>query len=121
MKLTDDKIRWIIRRKVDGGMTTAQIAELQGVDQSRIRQLWLEFRNTGKVPALKEPGRPKRVLSSWEEDKILELFALYPSNAVAMEKMLKQQGINISHDLIHRTLKDHGLAMSESNKRGRRK
>ncbi|MCL4339847.1 MAG: IS481 family transposase, partial [Thaumarchaeota archaeon] len=60
MKLTDDKIRWIIRRKADGSMTTAQIAELQGVDQSRIRQLWLEFRNTGKVPAIKEPGRPKR-------------------------------------------------------------
>ncbi|MGC8559026.1 MAG: hypothetical protein ACP5NC_08600, partial [Nitrososphaeria archaeon] len=50
MKLTDDKIRWIIRRKVDGSLTTAQIAELQGVDQSRVRQLWREFRNTGKVP-----------------------------------------------------------------------
>ncbi|MCL4344043.1 MAG: hypothetical protein JRN26_04925 [Nitrososphaerota archaeon] len=53
MKLTDDKIRWIIRRKIDGSMTTKQIAEAQGVDQSRVRQLWLEFRNNGKVPTLK--------------------------------------------------------------------
>ena len=60
MKLIDDKIRWIIRRKVEGSLTTAQIAELQGVDQSRIRQLWLEFRNTGKVPTLKEPAGQDR-------------------------------------------------------------
>jgi hypothetical protein len=82
---------------------------------------WAKSSGTGEGPTLKKAGRPKRVLSSWEEDKILELFASYPSNAVAVEKMLKRQGINISHDLIHRTLKERGFAASESNKRDRRK
>ncbi|MCL4344044.1 MAG: hypothetical protein JRN26_04930 [Nitrososphaerota archaeon] len=52
---------------------------------------------------------------------MLETFTSRPSNAVALEKLLKQQGINISHRLIHSILKKRGLSASELNKGKRRK
>ena len=121
MTLTNRKIEWIIGQKTAGKLSTNDIALLQNVHPSRVRQLWAEYIKTGEVPQLKKAGRPKRIISEWEEGKVVETFASRPSNAVALEKLLKQQGINISHHLIHYILKKHGLSASELNKSKRRK
>ena len=39
VKLTDRKIRWIIREKSKDVLSTAEIARLQNVSESRVRQL----------------------------------------------------------------------------------
>ena len=59
-KLTDRKIRWIVRQKMKEILSTNDIALLQNVSGSRIRQLWLYYRITNTVPILTKPGKPSR-------------------------------------------------------------
>ena len=59
-KLTDRKIRWIIREKMKEILSTNDIALLQNVSGSRIRQIWCHYRITKTVPILAKPGRPSK-------------------------------------------------------------
>ncbi|MGC1932241.1 MAG: hypothetical protein WA667_24985, partial [Candidatus Nitrosopolaris sp.] len=65
-KLTDQKIRWIIREKMKEILSTNDIALLQNVSESRIRQIWCQYRNTMTVPILAKPGRPSRSITNEE-------------------------------------------------------
>ena len=58
--LTDRKIRWIIREKMKEILSTNDIALLQNVSGSRIRQIWRYYRITKTTPILEKPGRPSR-------------------------------------------------------------
>ncbi|MGC1931260.1 MAG: hypothetical protein WA667_20000 [Candidatus Nitrosopolaris sp.] len=44
--MTDRKIRWIIREKMKKILSTNDIALSQNVSESRIRQIWCQYRNT---------------------------------------------------------------------------
>ena len=66
VKLTDRKIRWIIREKSRDVLSTADIARLQNVSESRVRQLLSEYRKTGYIHVLNKPGRPLRNVSYFE-------------------------------------------------------
>ena len=66
VKLTDRKIRWIIREKSKDVLCTADIARLQNVSESRVRQLLSEYRKTGYIHILNKPGRPLRNVSCFE-------------------------------------------------------
>ncbi|MGB6590813.1 MAG: hypothetical protein WBE68_04815, partial [Candidatus Nitrosopolaris sp.] len=59
-KLTDRKIRWIIREKMKETLSTNDIALLQNVSRSRVRQIWCHYKITRRVPILAKPGRPPR-------------------------------------------------------------
>jgi Iron dependent repressor, N-terminal DNA binding domain len=54
VKLTDRKIRWIIKEKSKDVLSTADIARLQNVSESRVRQLLSEYRKTGYIHVLPE-------------------------------------------------------------------
>jgi hypothetical protein len=56
-KLTDRKIRWIIIQKMKEILSTNDIALLQNVSGSRIRQIWCHYRITKTIPILAKPGR----------------------------------------------------------------
>ena len=43
--VTDRKIRWIIREKTKGILSTNDIALLQNVNRSRISQIWCHYKN----------------------------------------------------------------------------
>jgi hypothetical protein len=45
-KLTDRKIRWIIRKKMKENLSTNDIGLLQNVSESRIRHIWCHYRIT---------------------------------------------------------------------------
>ncbi|MGC8558416.1 MAG: IS481 family transposase, partial [Nitrososphaeria archaeon] len=121
MILTDTKIKWIVKQKSRGRLSTNQIALLQHISESRVRQLWSEYKKTGKMPTLKKAGRPKRVVTEDEEKEIISLYIKYPTNAVALEYMFKKKGINLEHNLIHTVLKKHRLAADQKGKWHRKK
>jgi hypothetical protein len=72
--LTDRKIRWIIREKMKEILSTNDIALLQNVSESRIRQIWSQYRMTKTVPVLAKPGTPPRSIT-YEE--ILAVIGTY--------------------------------------------
>ncbi|MGB8935864.1 MAG: IS481 family transposase, partial [Candidatus Nitrosopolaris sp.] len=65
-KLTDRKIRWIIREKMKETLSTNDIALLQNVSRSRVRQIWCHYKITRRVPILAKPGRPPRSITNEE-------------------------------------------------------
>ena len=63
-KLTDRKIRWIIREKMKEILSTKDIALSENVSPSRIRQIWCHYRITKTAPILANPGRPSRSITN---------------------------------------------------------
>ena len=121
MILTDSKIKWIIEQKSRGRLSTGEIALLQHISESRVRQLWSEYVKTGMIPALKKSGRPRRIVTEQEEKEIVSLYMKYPTNAVALEYIFKSKGINLEHNIIHSVLKKHRLAADQKGKQKRKK
>ena len=121
-KLTDQKIRWIIRAKMKKILSTNDIALLQNVSGSRIRQIWRQYRNTMTVPILAKPGRPSRSITKEEISAVVGIYKEYPCSAVVLETILENRhGIKIPHNRIHKILKNHRLASNDTNKQRRRK
>lgn len=122
MKLTNNKIRWIIQQKVDGKLHNQDIAATQHVSEARVKQLWSEYRRTGTAHQLKSPGRPaKGPLSLPEEQVIVDAFMKHKCGAVYLERMLKNEGFNFSHNVIHSVLMKNRMSSAEPNKRIKRK
>ncbi|MCL4343371.1 MAG: DDE-type integrase/transposase/recombinase [Thaumarchaeota archaeon] len=122
MTLTDDKIKWIINMKKDNKLSTKDIATIQHVSTSRIRQLWSQYIHTGVIPTLGKAGRPPRKqLSSEDEQVIINAYMKHKCGAVYLERVLKSEGFNFSHNAIHKVLMKNRLSTAEPNKRSKRK
>jgi len=97
VKLTDRKIRWIIREKMMEIHSTKDIALLQNVSGSRIRQIWRYYRITKTVPILAKPGRPSRSITNEEMSAVIGTYKEYHCSAVVLENILdKRYGINLN-------------------------
>src|SRR5262249_29164144 len=97
-KLTDRKIRWIIREKMKEINSTKDIALLQNVSGSRIRQIWRCYRITKTIPVLAKPGRPSRRITNEEISAVIGTYKEYPCSAVVLENILdKRYGNKIPH------------------------
>ena len=120
-KLNDKKIRWIINAKKQGRLTNNEIARVQGVSVRRVQQLWRAYKMTGKYPTLKKSGRPRRGVTFEELCIIFEAYGKYKQGAQALEKIIaKKYNRNIPHNLIHKILKENGLAKEEKKKKLKR-
>ncbi|MPZ05087.1 MAG: hypothetical protein GEU26_01485 [Nitrososphaeraceae archaeon] len=53
-KLIDRKIRWIIKEKSRDLLSAADIARLQNVSESRVRQLLCEYKKTAVKPEVQK-------------------------------------------------------------------
>jgi len=73
------------------------------------------------MPTLKKAGRPRRVVTDSEEREILGIYMKCPTNAVAIECMLKKKRINLGYNIIHSVLKKHRLAVDQKGKQKRKK
>src|SRR5215471_3094080 len=121
-KLSDRKIRWIIREKMKGVLSTNDIALLQNVSRSRVRQIWCQYRITKTIPILAKPGRPSRSITNEEISAVIGTYKEYPCSAVVLESILdKRHGIKIPHNRIHKILKNHKLASNDTKKQRKRK
>ena len=122
VKLTDRKIRWIIREKEKGVLSTFDIARLQNISESRVRQLWCQYKASRTVPALGSPGRPRRAITGEQVSAVLSMYRENPCGAVVLEAiLLNRHGLKVPHNTVHRILKDHHLASNDALKQKRRK
>lgn len=125
-KLTQKKVKWIIRQKErqqdDPAITNQSIAWAQDVTVRRVQQLWKEYRDTGDIPELHEPGRPSKPIPDDEVDRILRAHDETGLGACHLERYIRRHdGTHIPHNRIHKVLKDHDRAQDEPAKQKRRK
>lgn len=121
-KLDPVKVAWIIREKEKGKLTARIIAERMGVSSIWVKKLWRRYREDGKIPELKKPGRQQAQTTDEEKDLILKAYQEYEVNALTLERVIEfKYGIHIPHNRIHRVLKSLGLAKDEPRKQRRRK
>jgi hypothetical protein len=90
--------------------------------EARVKQLWGEYKRTGTVHQLKSPGRPaKKLLPPSEEQTIVDAFMKHKCGAVYLERILKNEGFNFSHNIIHNVLMKNRLSSAEPNKSVKKK
>ncbi|MEE8400598.1 MAG: helix-turn-helix domain-containing protein, partial [Candidatus Hydrothermarchaeaceae archaeon] len=63
VRLTNKKIRGIIRRKTEGEKTNEQIAAAMKITPRRVQQLYQKYKATGTIPKLNKNRRPKTHLT----------------------------------------------------------
>ncbi len=108
MKLTQKKIRWIIKR-YDERMPVSEIAFLTNVTERRIRQIIQSYKEKGKIPMIKKPGRKRRKLTQDEKEIIMKAYKKYKFGARLLERVLDERyGVHIPHNKIHEFLKEKG-------------
>ena len=120
-KLNQRKIRWIIREMEKGERSVYRIAKLQDISSRWVRNLYRSYSETGEYPYPNKPGRRPRPISKEERQIVLDVRKEHPLCAVILEKILAYQGINISHNRIHKILKEEGLSMNHPKKQKQRK
>lgn len=122
VKLTDSRIKWMMRKKEQGEMSNGKIARIYGITPRRLQQLWAEYRSTGEMPRLKKPGRPKKPPDPVEEEIVLAMWHRHHVCAVILEHLIqKEYGERIPHNRIHRYLVKHGYAKRNKRKQRRRR
>jgi len=120
VKLDEKAIKWIIREK-EKGTPTRIIAEIEGISARRVNQIYKQYKETGEIPRLREPGRSKKELTEEEIEAIKEAYEEYRCNAIVLQTILKDRGYSISKNKIHEVLKMLGYAKEEKNKKKRKK
>ena len=120
MKLDEKAIKWIIREK-EKGTPTKEIAEIEGISERRVNQIYKQYKETGEIPKLKKPERPRKELTEEEIEAIKETYEEYRCNAIVLQIILNKRGYTISKNKIHEVLRMNGYAKEEKNKRKRKK
>ena len=70
---SDEKaIKWTIREK-EKGTSTKLIAEIENVTPRRVTD-YKQYKDTGKIPRLKKPGRPRKELSEEEIKAVKDVY-----------------------------------------------
>ena len=115
------KKRWIIKQKEKGELTNQEIADSQQVTKRTVQKLWSDYKQQG-IEALKNKPKGRKI------DKVPENIrkAILKKRELGygirkIEAMLTLDGIKISHNKIHRVLKEEGLITPEPKKGTRKK
>jgi len=113
---------WIIREKEKRQLTTQAIAERMGVSSIWVKKIWRRYRDGGRIPELKKPGRRCVEVGDEEMRLIQDVYSKYEVNALTLEHVMDfEYGRHIPHNRIHRVMKALGLAKEEPRKQGRKK
>ncbi len=122
VKLNERKIRWIIHEKLRG-RGAGELALIQRISHRRVEQLWQAYKQTGIIPTLKTPGRPKgEPIHLHEAALVLKVYDELKVNALTLERVLRDiYQVKLPHNAIHMVLKEAGRAMPEPSKQRRRK
>ena len=121
VKLTDRKIRYIIRAKRRGESTNDIAAEMK-VSPSTVKRVWMHWIKTKMPLSIGKFGRKRKTLDAESERLILEVNKEQNMGARRLEAIIEfQHGKHIPHNAIHKVLLNHGLAKVNRNKAKRRK
>jgi len=121
VKLTDKKIRYIIRAKTNN-ISPKRIALEMKVSESTVKRVWMYWMKNRELLPIKKFGRKSQDLDGKFVDLILEIHKKQRLGARRLEKIIEfEHGIHIPHNKIHKVLLEHGLANESKNKKKRRK
>jgi putative transposase len=121
VKLTDKKIKHIIRAKIRGE-STKDIARDLKLSPSTVKRVWMHWTRTKMQLNIKKFGRKKKTLDEESVKLILEVNKEQNLGARWLEKVIEfKHGIHIPHNAIHKVLLSHGLAKVNRNKSKRRR
>jgi putative transposase len=121
VKLNNRKIRWLIQEKLRG-RGAGELALIQKVTRRRIEQLWQNYRKTGVMPILRNPGRPRSSRDLKEATMILAAYDQHRLGAVNLERIINTKlGVHIPHNRIHEVLRMNGKAAPQPSKQRRRR
>ena len=98
---------------------TRIMAEIEKITPRRVNQIYRQYKDTGEIPKLRKPGRPKKELSEEEIKAIKEAYEEYRCNAIVLQKILKERGYTTKNK-IHEVLKMLGYSKEEKNKKKRK-
>ena len=95
---------------------------IQHVSERRVKQLWQQYKRTGVIPALKQPGRKLKPIRLEDVTRILEVYDRYESNALILEAILKEERqLKANHMKIQQILRLTGRALTQPSKQNKRK
>ncbi len=120
-KLTNRKIKWIIRQ-LDEGTPVREIAAVMRVTPRRIYQLKKQYEETGKIPELKQAGRKPKLIDPDIEQIVLQAYHKYKLSPVTLEKLIERDyGIHIPHNTIYKIMLKNNLVEENMNKKKQRR
>lgn len=120
-KLTRRELCWIIK-ELKKGSSVYFMAKKRQISERWVRHIRTLYNKTGEIPEFKSQGRKSESISKEEKKLIIETFKQHPLNAVNLEIYFRvKMNRKISHNRIHRVLKEAELAKDEPKKQKRRK
>ena len=121
VKLTQKKIRYIIRAKTNN-VSTKIIAKDLKLSESTVKRVWMHWTRTKMLLNISKFGRKKKEIDEASEQLILEVNKEQNLGARRLEKIIDfTHGKHIPHNAIHKVLIAHGRAKTNPNKSKRRK
>lgn len=119
-KLNQKKIKWIIREVDKRDMGVWTIAQIQDITKQHAYRVYKKYKNKGE-PKLLNCGRKPKDIPEEDRKIITETFKEHPIGACNMELILRERGINIPHNKIHKIMREEKLAKEDLKKQRRRR
>lgn len=112
---------WIVKQKKTGHLTDQEIADSQNVSRMTVNNLWRIYQSNGVKSLLNKPvgRRPDEIPSSIKQAILDKRKLGYGIRKI--EGLLKSDGVNVSHNKVHRILREENLVKPEPKKGRRRK
>jgi putative transposase len=123
VKLNDKKVKWLVDQVVEYGRKPVEVASVYDLSVRRVQQLVKMYRDTGKIPVIKENRRPKVVLTEEQKRLIEEVFGHHQVGARLLKIALDEDypGNRISKNKIHEYLRRKGFSKQDKKKQRPRK
>jgi len=116
--ITARKRRFILRNFESPDFGKRNLARVLKVSKSTVYRVFHAFQKTGKTTF--EPatcGRKPHAPTSAEVETVIAYRQKYKACDTTLEKLLKKNGVTLSHNKIYCVLKANGLIHSQKNKR----
>jgi len=122
VKLNKRKLEWIIWEMKRRQLSVYQIAKQQKINKRHAYRMYTRYLEEGELPIPKPPGRKPKEISQEEMDRVRKAHEDNAgAGAIAIEKILQDEGISMPHNRIHKILIRAGLAHEQLAKKKRRK
>ena len=118
-KLNKKKIRWIVREGKKRELGFYTIAKLQKITPRWARKVAKKYKDC-KDPVILRCGRKPREINKEERDLVIKTYNELRVGATMIEQILREKGVSIGHNRIHKILLEEGLARHEQKKQHRR-